>query len=322
MISWESYRKHAACNKTSREIYDSLVAKRGHCALVFKSATCHEFRIVSSCLTITQIRYTETSLRTDEKHLPDAVRVRRYGRFGKNVIQLLQTLYISKVLGIPRACLEPGFLSIPNNTLTSDGVLIILSGRSTDRRVYAYSFYVRLISTAYRPEDTYVIAATFRDVILRNLQRPSPCPSALFPHIRSGDLFPTNGALTQSLGSRRADIVLGPLILIIQQVSLSSRRRQETAAWKFYWITQVPLGVRVTSARTSPSYYTPGKCFSHVELLGSRSFFSHRSARLYSIQWVFQIQVLGMTLTAFGGKHTKNACSTDGRICHGKCKWW
>jgi hypothetical protein len=34
-----------------------------------------------------------------------------------------------------------------------------------------------------------VIAATFRDVILRNLQRPSPRASALFAHVRSGELF-------------------------------------------------------------------------------------------------------------------------------------
>jgi hypothetical protein len=133
------------------------------------------------------------ALRTDEKHLPDAFRVRRYGRFGNNVFQLLQTLYISKVLGIRRVYLEPGFLFITNNTMTSDGVAIILGSRSTDRRVYTHSFYHALIATAYRPEENYVIAATFRDVILRNLQHPSPCPSSLFAHVRSGDVFRPNG---------------------------------------------------------------------------------------------------------------------------------
>jgi hypothetical protein len=132
------------------------------------------------------------ALRIDEKYLPDAFRVRGYGRFGNNVFQFIQTLYISKVLGIRRPYLERGFLFIANNTMISDGVALIVNGRSIDQRVYTHCFYFPLISTAYRPEDNYVIAATFPDVILRNLQPRSPCTSALFAHIRSDDVFPPN----------------------------------------------------------------------------------------------------------------------------------
>jgi hypothetical protein len=81
--------------------------------------------------------------------------LRRYGRFGNHMFQLLQTLCICKALGIRRVYLKLWFLFITNNTMTSDGVGIILGTRSTDRRVYGHSFEHPLIATACRPEEKF-----------------------------------------------------------------------------------------------------------------------------------------------------------------------
>jgi hypothetical protein len=93
------------------------------------------------------------------------------------------------VIGIRRIYLEPGFLFITNTTVTTAGVLLITETPPPGLRVFSHHFFFPMTSALYRPEDDYKIAATFRDIILSTLPQPSPPRSALFAHVRGGDLF-------------------------------------------------------------------------------------------------------------------------------------
>jgi hypothetical protein len=105
------------------------------------------------------------------------------------VHQLSQALRCCELLGIRTIYLDHGFLFITNNTATTGGVALISGDPPCLVQVFSHRFFYPMTSAPYHPEDDYMIAGTFRDLILRNLQHPVPPASALFAHIRSGDLF-------------------------------------------------------------------------------------------------------------------------------------
>lgn len=123
----------------------------------------------------------------------DGIIVMRYGGFGNNLHQMLNAVLYGRILQMVVISVPMGFLFLNRSFTTTEGIRVLV-GTYEDilRPVRLYGFSDRN-SGCFR-HNKFLLASTFRRVVVEQFPLSLANQSNLYEHVRSGDIFKGSAA--------------------------------------------------------------------------------------------------------------------------------
>lgn len=119
-----------------------------------------------------------------------SIYVKKYGKFGSNVLQLSNAIYLAEVFGISKIYIRNNFCYIKKKIITSKGIEIIPSSRPPPKNsIKLGDKLFKMTYKGYNPENRVY---EFASETLKGVPKVRTNDNALYIHIRSGDAFNKN----------------------------------------------------------------------------------------------------------------------------------